>query len=74
MLRSNLVWDTDFGSRTQTEVFFPLSDAEWDKTNRQLTGFTVTQFHPELNPRNVLPRVNFGSVTAARRTSPTTPG
>ena len=59
VLRSNMVWDTDFGTRTQTEVFFPLSEAEWDKTNRQLTGFTVTQFHPELNPRNVLPRVTF---------------
>ncbi|MEO7272710.1 MAG: carboxypeptidase regulatory-like domain-containing protein [Vicinamibacterales bacterium] len=63
VLRNNLVWDTDFGARTQTEVFFPLSEAEWDKTNRQLAGFTPTQFHPELNPRNVLPRVNFGTVT-----------
>jgi hypothetical protein len=63
VLRSNMVWDTDFGSRTQTEVFFPLSEDEWAKTNRQLTGYTVSQFHPELNPRNVLPRVNFGGIT-----------
>ena len=76
VLRSNMVWDTDFGTRRQTEVFYPLDETEWDKTNRQLAGFTVTQFHPELNPRNVLPRVNFGTVTgssASRRTSPTTP-
>ena len=26
VLRSNLVWDTDFGSRRQTEVFYPLND------------------------------------------------
>ncbi len=59
VLRSNLVWDTDFGSRRQTEVFFPLDEAQWDKTNRALAGFTVPQFHPELNDRNVLPRVTF---------------
>ena len=63
VLRSNLVWDTDFGSRRQTEVFFPLSEEEWAKTNRQAAGFTVRQFHPELNSRDVLPRVNFGTVT-----------
>jgi hypothetical protein len=59
VLQSNIVWDTDFGTRHQTEVFYPLDDAQWAKTNRQLTGFTVPQFHPELNPRNVLPRVTF---------------
>lgn len=63
VIRSNVVWDTDFGSRRQTEVFYPLSDAEWAKTNRQVAGYTVAQFHPELNPRNVLPRVNFGNLT-----------
>lgn len=63
VLRSNIVWDTDFGSRRQTEVFFPLSDAEWAKNNRTSNGFTVPQFHPELNERNVMPRVNFGTVT-----------
>ncbi len=63
VLRSNMVWDTDFGSRRQTEVFFPLSETEWAKTNRQGNGFTPAQFHPELNERNVLPRVNFGTVT-----------
>ena len=63
VLRSNMVWDTDFGTRRQTEVFYPLNETEWDKTNRQLAGFNVAQFHPELNPRNVLPRVNFGNIT-----------
>jgi hypothetical protein len=63
VLRSNMVWDTDFGSRRQTEVFFPLNETEWAKTNRQAAGYAVPQFHPDLNPRNVLPRVNFGTVT-----------
>jgi len=63
VLRSNIVWDTDFGVRHQTEVFYPLNETEWDKTNRQVAGYTVPQYHPDLNPRNVLPRVNFGTVT-----------
>ncbi len=60
VLRSNLVWDTDFGTRHQTEVFYPLNETEWTKANRQGNGFTVPQFHPELNPRDVLPQVTFG--------------
>ena len=59
VLRSNLVWDTDFGSRQQTEVFYPLNETEWTKASRQAANFTVPQFHPELNPRDVLPRVGF---------------
>jgi hypothetical protein len=60
VFRSNLVWDTDFGSRRQTEVFYPLNDAEWTKASRTAANFTVPQFHPELNPRDVLPKVAFG--------------
>ena len=59
ILRSNLVLDTDFGIRQQTEQFYPLTEADWDRINRDNVGFTVGQFHPELNPRNVVPKVNF---------------
>jgi hypothetical protein len=60
ILRSNFVWDTDFGSRQQTEVFYPLNETEWTKASRTNAGFTAPQFHPELNPRDVLPKVSFG--------------
>jgi len=60
ILKSNLVWDTDFGSRRQTEVFYPLDDTEWTKASRTNANYTVPQFHPELNPRDVLPKVTFG--------------
>jgi Carboxypeptidase regulatory-like domain/TonB-dependent Receptor Plug Domain len=60
VLRSNLVWDTDFGSRQQTEVFYPLNETEWTKASRTAANFTAPQFHPELNPRDVLPKVSFG--------------
>jgi hypothetical protein len=59
IIRSNLVSETDFGTRQQTEQFYPLTDADWARIDRANVGFTVGQFHPELNPRNVIPKVNF---------------
>jgi hypothetical protein len=59
IIRSNLVLDTDIGTRQQTEQFYPLTQADWDRINRDNVGFTVGQFHPELNPRNVIPKVAF---------------
>ncbi|MEO7191521.1 MAG: hypothetical protein ABI051_10745 [Vicinamibacterales bacterium] len=50
VVRSNLVWDTDFGMRRQTEVFYPLSEAEWARRTRRWRSYAVPQFHPELNP------------------------
>ncbi len=59
VIRSNLVLDSDFGIRQQTEQFYPLTQGDWDRINRANVGFTIGQFHPELNPRNVIPKVNF---------------
>ena len=59
IVRSNLVIDTDFGTRQQTEQFYPLTDGDWERIDRTKVGFTLGQFHPELNPRNVIPKVNF---------------
>jgi hypothetical protein len=59
IVRSNLVIDTDFGTRQQTEQFYPLTQRDWDRIDRTKVGFTLGQFHPELNPRNVVPKVNF---------------
>lgn len=59
IVRSNLVSETDFGIRQQTEQFYPLTQGDWDRINRDVVGFRVGQFHPELNPRNVIPKVNF---------------
>ncbi len=59
IIRPNLVFDSDFGIRQQTEQFYPLTDADWNRINRDTVGFKVGQFHPELNPRNVIPKVTF---------------
>ncbi len=60
IFRSNLVLDTDVGTRQQTEQFYPLTQGDWDRINRDNVGFNVGQFHPELNPRKVIPKVTFG--------------
>jgi hypothetical protein len=63
ILRSNFVWDTDFGSRQQTEVFYPLNETEWTKasrTDRRTSATTV----------GCLTRVSPGYRRCAR-TSPT---
>jgi hypothetical protein len=59
IITPNLVLDNDFGTRQQTEQFYPLTDGDWTRINRSTVGFTAGQFHPELNPRNVIPKVNF---------------
>ncbi len=59
ILQSNLVLDSDFGIRQQTEQFYPLTEGDWERIDRANIGFTAGQFHPELNPRNVVPKVNF---------------
>jgi hypothetical protein len=60
IIRSNLVSDTDFGIRQQTEQFYPLTQGDWDRINRDVVAFRVGQFSPHLNPRNVIPKVTFG--------------
>jgi hypothetical protein len=59
IIRPTMVWESDFGTRQQTEQFYPLTEADWTRINRDTVGFRVGQFHPELNPRNVIPKVTF---------------
>ena len=59
VISPTMVLESDFGIRQQTEQFYPLTEADWTRINRNTIGFTVGQFHPELNPRNVIPKVNF---------------
>ena len=36
-----------------------MSDADWARAGRADAGYTLGQFHPELNPQGVLPKVTF---------------
>jgi Carboxypeptidase regulatory-like domain/TonB-dependent Receptor Plug Domain len=60
ILRSSLINEAAFGIRQQTEQFHPVSDADWARASRANAGYTLGQFHPELNPQDVLPKVSFG--------------
>ena len=59
IISPTMVLESDFGIRQQTEQFYPLTQADWTRISRDTIGFTVGQFHPELNPRNVIPKVTF---------------
>jgi hypothetical protein len=58
---ANLINEANVGIRRQTEEFFPLSDADYDKIRRDKVGWTVGQFHPELNPEGIIPKFLFGA-------------
>ncbi len=38
IIRSNLVLDTDVGTRQQTEQFYPLTESDWTRINRGHSG------------------------------------
>jgi hypothetical protein len=56
-----LINEFNGGIRRQTEEFFPVTEADWDRIRRSKVGFTVGQLHPELNPQGIIPKVFFGS-------------
>ena len=59
IIRANIVNDAAFGLRQQTEQFYPVTDRDWQRISRSDVGFALGQFHPELNPHNVLPKAVF---------------
>lgn len=56
---SNVVNEAAFGIRRQTEQFHPVSESDWQRIRRSDVGYTLGQFHPELNPNGVLPKADF---------------
>src|SRR6266545_2712499 len=57
---SNLVNELYGGIRRQTEGFGTATDADLNKITRTNIGFNVGQFHPELNPMNIMPKFTLG--------------
>lgn len=64
IIRANLVNEAAFGVRHQTEQFHPVSERDWSRIRRAELGYTLGQFHPELNPHDVVPKVTFGVTNA----------
>jgi len=59
ILRSNIVNEAAFGIRHQSEQFHPVSERDWSRIRKADLGYTLGQFHPELNPHGVIPKVTF---------------
>ena len=64
VIRSNVISEAAYGIRHQTEQFHPVTEQDWQRIRRADVGYTLGQFHPELNPQGVIPKVTF-SVTNA---------
>jgi hypothetical protein len=64
IISNTIVNEASVGVRHSVEDGPPLSDAELNKMKRSTYGFTLGQFHSELNPLGVIPRASFGSVPA----------
>ncbi|HEV8130317.1 MAG TPA: carboxypeptidase regulatory-like domain-containing protein [Acidobacteriota bacterium] len=62
IITPTIVNEASLGVRHSVEDGPPLSDAELAKMQRSTYGFTLGQFHSELNPLGVIPRASFGSV------------
>jgi hypothetical protein len=60
ILKSTVVNEAAYGIRQQTEQFHPVSESDWTRIRRADVGYTLGQFHPELNPEGVVPKATFG--------------
>jgi hypothetical protein len=58
-----IVNEASLSVRHSVEKGPPLSEEELNRLRRATYGFTLGQFHPELNPLGVLPLATFGGVT-----------
>ena len=57
---SSLVNEAQAGARRQSENFRPVGEEDFQRLSRQGAGYSLGQFHPELNPIDALPKVTFG--------------
>ncbi|MBS1787747.1 MAG: carboxypeptidase regulatory-like domain-containing protein [Acidobacteria bacterium] len=64
VLSTRLVNEASLGVRHSVEKGPPLNDAELAKLQKATYGYTLGQFHPELNPLGIIPQVSFGNITS----------
>ena len=48
-----------------TELAAPLEQAALNRLNRKTSGVGIAQFHPEINPLNLVPDAKFGGLNSA---------
>jgi hypothetical protein len=60
-----LVNEFSFGAKGHKRYTTDYDETALNKFTRSALSFTVGQFHPEINPLDLLPRLNFGGVPNA---------
>ena len=55
----HLINEAQAGARRQSESFQPVTDADWKRLRRADNGYTLGQFHPEVNLVGALPKATF---------------
>jgi hypothetical protein len=62
---STLVNEFTFGVNRALQTVRPLNQAGIDRNDRTKIGLSLPQFHPEINPLNLIPNATFGGVQSA---------
>ncbi len=62
---SSLVNESTFGVNAARQTVDPLNQAGIDRNDRVKLGLNLPQFHPEINPLNLIPNATFGGVINA---------
>lgn len=60
-----LINELTFGVNRALQTVQPLNQAGIDRNDRTKIGLTLPQFHPEINPLNLIPNATFGGVPSA---------
>jgi len=60
-----LVNEFTFGVNRALQTVRPLNQAGLDRNDRRKLGLELPQFHPEINPLNLIPNATFGGVQNA---------
>ncbi|HEY7055625.1 MAG TPA: carboxypeptidase regulatory-like domain-containing protein, partial [Vicinamibacterales bacterium] len=66
---ANRVNELQIGVRRATEGFGVKDDSDYDRLLKADIGYSLGQFHPELNPSGTIPQITFG-VNTTGTTSP----
>ena len=69
ILNPTMVLQATMGFQRFEEAGSPLSQAELDAKSRTATGVDIPQFHPDINPYNLVPAASFGGVSSTSSNS-----
>jgi hypothetical protein len=69
ILNPTTVLQATMGYQRFSEAGSPLSDAELAAKSRTATGVNIPQFHPDINPYDVVPAASFGGVSSTSSNS-----